>query len=592
MATKDEDVLMDKDTVKRLILDAKTPLEQINEIVRVVYKVGRKVLPEYLDEWGREGSFDFLSCLLGVGDDDYSQDLFFRAFDVERNFLDVCSRKSVEVIVEVSEKFYRIAGKNLLRGTALEKLESYLSRNPDDIDEAIEYYKNHYPLGVGLSFAWMAALKCNGRENWGKYLTWIDAARGVEELTIALHVLMLYPTGFDVSFVEDAIVERIVNCQGLCNDEGSKSELYRAAKNWRKIVSASHRARLDAVIMELEQEGCASVLYYAAQDLCCTVDQLSEADVESSFSLLQKVGLEQKGTLGDISLCLQKVIDKFPLLVFGFIEEYCVSHKCNISVFENLCQSLIKCDKSIRDRFFTKWLMADSIVLARNVHDVASYLYPENRLEIAADFGLLNQATEEDLILSFLRAIGWLYLTPEACVSFLVSCACLMAVDSLKSVHSDFFYLVVLNYLDVYKSELEKVPREGRRKASFKYLKKLAENADDWWKKLKKKGECPEIAPSMRQRELCSKHRSEIYGKAMREAREQSVLSFIARNIQLLHGRGWIVPTFTAEGEKLQESVLKRFSASVRMSRLSEIEGHTLETRLTELRRVRWEVRA
>jgi hypothetical protein len=41
----------------------------------------------------------------------------------------------------------------------------------------------------------------------------------------------------------------------------------------------------------------------------------------------------------------------------------------------------------------------------------------------------------------------------------------------------------------------------------------------------------------------------------------------------------------------LQESVLKRFSASVRISRLSAIEGHSLETRLTELRRVRREGR-
>ena len=589
MDVENKDKTVDKDVAKQLILSGKTPLEQLTELTRIVYRVGREVLPGYLNEWYQEGAFDFLSCLLSVAEDGLSRDVCFRVFDIERNYLDVCCRQSVQVVVDVSEKCYRIAGKDLISSMALEKLRTYLCRYPEDIDGAISHYKEHYPSGEGLSFVWLAALKCNALMYWGKLLAWLDDAKSDEGLIIALHVLTMYPVELDASFAESEVVERILKCRIRCVGDGAKGELFRAATNWSRIVHGDSQIRLRELSNELVHEGCPSVLYYATQNAHQIFEQQLETDVKWSLSEFLKVDLNHKGTLENISFYLQEVVAKFPAQVFEFIENYCVEHKCNISVFENLCQSLIKCDKCIRDRFFTKWLMSDTIVLARNVHDVASYLYPENRLEIAADFGLLNQVEEEDLILSFLRAIGWLYLTPEACISFLVSCACLMTVDSLKSVHNDFFYLVVLNYLDLYKRELEKVSREGRSRANFKYLKKLAALADDWWKKLKKKGECPELAPSMRHRELCAKHRSEIYGKAMRDAREQSVLSFIARNIQLLHGRGWIVPTFTSEGEKLQESVLKRFSASVRVSGLSEIEGHTLETRLTELRRVRWE---
>lgn len=580
-----------KESAKQMILGAKTPLEQVEVISRIVYKVGRKELPKYLNEWCQEGAFDFFACLLNVKDDDFSRDVFFPIFDVERNYLDVCCRQSIVAVIEVTEKCYRIAGRDLVSGMALEKLETYLNRNPGDIDDAITHYGNHYPSGAGLSFVWLAALKFDGRTYWRKWLKWAEGLMNEESLTAALHVLTLYPSGLDASFVVNDVVERIVKWKTKCSGDGSKGELYRAAENWCKIAQGSSRTQLNAVIKELVHESCASVLYYASQNLYWTADQQTEKDVEWWLSEFLKTELEHKGILENISFYLQKVIAKFPARAFAYVEEYCVRHKCSIIVFENLYQAVATCDECLRNKYFTKWLMADSIVLARSVYEVVSHLVPDHRLQIRADFGFLENPSEEDFLLTFLRAIGWLYLMPETCVCFLVSCARLMTAESLKSVYNDFFYLVVLNYLDVYKDEIGKIPSSESEKGSTKYLSELESFADEWRRKLKEKGECQELTPSMRQRELCAKYQGELYGNAMKEAREKSVVSQIARNIQLLHGRGWIVPTFTADGEKLQDSLLSRFSASVRIPRLSEMEGHTLETRLTELRRIRWEGR-
>ena len=133
--------------------------------------------------------------------------------------------------------------------------------------------------------------------------------------------------------------------------------------------------------------------------------------------------------------------------------------------------------------------------------------------------------------------------------------------------------------------------KDDKGKPYYKYLKKLESDALRWWKRLKAAGACPELSPSIRHKELYAKHRSEVYGKAMMEARNNSILSQIAHNICILHGRGWIVPVQTADGEKMEDSLLERFSASIRISRLSEIEEHTLETRLAELRHAKWENR-
>ena len=71
---------------------------------------------------------------------------------------------------------------------ALEKLGTYLCRYPEDIDSAINHYKEHNSSGEGLSFVWLAALKCNAQLYWGKLLSWIDEAKSDEGLIIALHV--------------------------------------------------------------------------------------------------------------------------------------------------------------------------------------------------------------------------------------------------------------------------------------------------------------------------------------------------------------------------------------------------------------------
>ena len=216
MDVENKDKTIDKDVAKQLVLSGKTPLEQLTELTHIVYKVGRKVLLGYLNEWYQEGAFDFLSCLLSVTEDGLSRDVFFRVFDIERNYLDVCCRQSVQVVVDVSEKCYRISGKDLISGIALEKLGTYLCRYPEDVGGAIYHYKEHNPSGEGLSFVWLAALKCNALMYWGKLLAWIDDAKSEEEIIIALHVLTMHPVELDASFVESEVVERILECRIRC----------------------------------------------------------------------------------------------------------------------------------------------------------------------------------------------------------------------------------------------------------------------------------------------------------------------------------------------------------------------------------------
>lgn len=591
--TEDSCETISKVSLERQIVAPGDSVSQIKIIIDATYKCGRKNVLEWLNDWYNNGVFDYLSCLYSALSHELPKNIFFRAVGVFRDYIDICSRQPVGLVIDIAEKSCKLAGADLSSGLALEKAEAYLSRHPDDIDNAIVHCERTNPYGNGSQHVWIAALAYNSDLYWKRFLSWIDAAEKDDEIATTMRTLAQIPekTGGVASTVVD-VVERIVKVHGLCLNDDVKGALYLAAEAWRKVVDCQHRDALEKIANNLLNEGCPFVLYFATREAWLSAKQQSMECVDAWLSAFVKVDPKHKGIIENLSYYLHELLDSHPEKVFVFIENYSREHSSSITVFNNIIISKISdADETLRNKYFTRWLASDSISVARNVYEIVSHVRPDTTLHINVVFDQPVKYSAGELLLIFLRAIGWLYSMPETCIGFLVSCAQKMHEESLKFVYDDFFYLVVLSYVEEYVKVLKQVSKEDEGKPYYKYLKKLERDALNWWERLKATGECLELSPSIRHKELYAKHRSEVYGKAMKEARDNSVLSQIAHNICLLHGRGWIVPVHTADGEKMEESLLKRFSASIRISRLSEIEEHTLETRLTELRHVRWEPR-
>lgn len=566
-------------------------VSQIKAIAAAVHEHGYKAVVQCLDDCYRKEKYDYLSCLSHIPDNELSREISFQIIWIFREYISICGRQAVKVVFDVAEKCHRLAGQDAAGGVALEMIETYLHRYPEDIHEAITHCERKDPYNNGSQFVWRAALGHNVKANIGKFLSWLDNAKTDEEIAIAMHTLTFVPEKIsDVSTVANEVTDRIVKMHGLCLNDTAKGELYRAGEAWRKVVDGRHGRILEEIACKLLGEGNPTVLYWATQEAAFSVKQQSEKDVDAFLVAFSKIDPIHKGSIENLSFYLQKLLNVCPGKVFAFIETYCRDHSCNVTIFNGLIHAIANCDETFRNRYLTRWLSSDSMSDAGNVHEIVSGVRPGKTLMIRAVFDSCEECTDEILLFLFLRAIGWLYLMPETCVGFLVSCACQMRkIECLKSIYGDFFYLVILNYLDEYKQTLDKIPACDRRTAVFKYLKKLELEGERWWKRLKDAGELPELSPSIRHKELHAKRQKEVYGKAMEEVQKNSLLSQIAHNVFLLHGRGSITPVYTAEGESLQESLLQHFSASVRIPMLSEIEGHTLAIRLLELRRVRRE---
>ena len=590
--TEDRCETISKDILERQIVASEDSVSQI-KIVIDAFQKSEKIALEFLNDRYQKGVFDYLSCLYSALSQELPKNIFFHASRVFGYYVDICERQSIAIVIDVAEKCYAIAGGNLHGALALEKVEAYLSRYPEDIDNAIAHCEHTNPYGNGSQHVWIAALAYNGDLYWKRFLSWIDAAEKEDEIATAMRTLAQIPekAGGVTSAVTD-VVERMVKAHGLCLNDDGKGALYLAVEAWCKVVDCQHGEALEKIANNLLNEGCPVVLYFATRDAWLSAKQQSIESIDAWLSTFVRVDPQYKGIIENLSYYLHELLDICPEKVFAFVENYSREHSCNITVFNEIISKIAASDETLRNKYFTRWLASESISVARNVYEIVSHVRIDTQLRISVAFEPATKCSDEQLLLLFLRAIGWLYMMPETCIGFLVSCACKMGtVECLKSVYADFFYLVVLNYIDEYKRVFEQVPACDRQAPCYEYLRELAIDADKWWEQFKAAGACPELSPSIRHKELYAKHRSEVYGKAMKEARDMSILSHIAHNICLLHGRGWIVPVHTEDGEKMEESLLKQFSASIRISRLSEIEEHTLETRLAELRCAKWETR-
>lgn len=583
--------MSNKDWLEQQIVSACDSISKFKLFTDAVRNCGQKGVVSYLVEWHRKNVFDYLSCLLQVPEQELSNNFFICVFGVFLTYLEICDHQDVGVVIDAVEKCYKIAGRDFASGLALEKLESYLGRYPEDIDVAMLHYENTAPYGKGRPFVWMEALKSKGELYWKKFFSWIDNAKNDDENVIALQALTMIPTSLnDVSSIMNEAIKRIVKMHEVYQSDEIKGALYRATEAWCGIVDRQNNDVLVNITNALLADGSLNVLYFATMSSAFSVKQQSQDVIDYRLSIFLNIDPKQTELVNNLSLYLQKLLPICPERVFSFIEDYTVKHSCSITIFDGVIDSIAKCDELLRNQYFTRWLESDSICVARNVYEIASHLQPEKSLNIQVVFAAHEQCSDERLLVLFLRAIGWLYLFPETCVGFLVSCAQKMGISVLKSVFHDFFYLIVLNYLSEYKQALKQLPSHERRMPYYKYLKKLELFADQWWGKLSTAGECRELFPSVRHKELHSKRLAGLFAKATKDARANSILSHIARNVDILHGRGWIVSTQTAEGEQMQESLLQHISSSFRISRLSEIASHTLEIRLSELRYFRREM--
>lgn len=582
---------MNQCSLERQITASGDAISQIKIILAAFHDDEQKTVLGCLDNCYRKGSFNFLSTISHLPDNEYSSDFAFQLIEIFRNYIDICSHQSVEEVFRAAEKCHRFAGKDLASGLALEPIETYLCRYPEDIDSAIMHCEHTNPYGNGSPFLWWAALRQNVKANWGKFLSWMDNAQTDGEIVVAIHTLAFVPekTG-EVLWVAADVVDRIIKWHTRCHDDAGKGALYRANEAWRKVVDRRHLPALEEIARKLLNEGNPMVLHWAAQEASFSGKTQAAEEVDALLSAFSKIDPQHKGSVGHLSFYLRTVMGVYPEKVLSFMETYCLDHSCTVTIFDGAIRAIANCDETLRNKYLTRWLASDSVFVARNVQEIASGVRPDKALEIKAVFASSEEGTDDFLLLLFYRAIGWLYLLPETCVGFLISCACQMRnIECLKSTYSDFFYLVVVNYLDEYRQALNHIPACKRHAPIYKYLRKLALDAEEWWKRLDAAGKVPELYPSIRHKELHAKRQAEIYGKVMEEAHEKSFLSQIAHDIRLLHGRGSITPVYTEGGENLQESLLHRFNVSVRISRLTEIEGHTLEIRLRELRRARWE---
>ena len=101
--TEDSCETISKDILERQIVASGNSVSQI-KIVIDAFQKSEKITLEYLNDWYQKGVFDYLSCLCSALSQELPKNIFFRAVGVFRDYIDICSRIPVGLVIDVAEK--------------------------------------------------------------------------------------------------------------------------------------------------------------------------------------------------------------------------------------------------------------------------------------------------------------------------------------------------------------------------------------------------------------------------------------------------------------------------------------------------------
>lgn len=270
-----------------------------------------------------------------------------------------------------------------------------------------------------------------------------------------------------------------------------------------------------------------------------------------------------------------------------FIERYLTKSRkgCpSLKLFPQTTRGMRKLDGAVLSQLVTRWLLSGNLVLMKAVSELVSGANPPERdLGLNADLTLVNGSQVLLLALAE-RAIGWMSLNYRTCIGYVISCTVGMTKETLKFFESDFFFMLCINYSMEMKRALGPRKRDCRM-GYYKFIKRMLCQAEVFWTKRDKLGQCPELSPTRLMRHEFQVFQSRRFAEANQESMEKAVILKLFPFIHLLHGHGTVTHVYDKDGNLHRDvSYLQHHHASVSLPIMSTVSSQTFESRLYHLR--------
>ncbi len=487
----------------------------------------------------------------------------------------------IHEVVDLFAKFDEIGEGDLAAGIWWNELTSLFEENPQSRNEIIALGLQEENVGQGLCTAFHSAFSANLFFYFPYAISLLNQTDGLPPNT------------------HDRILFACRDLQVVAMPEDLKHSYYKTllALVHRHPPTCSFAVLYDCIhsitiqkdnwteaskqlLEELFQINDQPMLWNVALRLSLDINKTPNEEIGMSLKALLKTDIENKGILARIDHLLHRMIDSgMETTSIDFIADFLCKENSNFDMFPSSIQSLRETQEALLCERATRWLLSKN----RRLEHIAARMLPDDPFdksskEYFVDARQLQEVGPDGVLTFCAKAIGLLFDKPRALFGFVFPALDYLDGPSKEKIEKIVYDPIVLTYPDKARIWLSN-HRNIISKPTTERLEKIFDEADKYYDHFKEFAKIPELNPTIDQLKESEKDLQEAVEKGFDTAMENTILSKIATQVVLLHGKKSAYANPLPGNDDIQTSELQTHSLTTTVPKLPSAIG--LEFRWT-----------
>ena len=563
---------MSLEETKARLLTASETAEDLLTLISDLYvqeiRSGEKFLAEALSELHNTSVIDIVKVVSGIDRNSCGKD-FFTILNAFENALPTLDSR-IEDVLHCLAHLTQQAGRDLAAGGIYIAFQHYCSVEVQRSRDSVKFILAQREHNAYASFLSSSILAYDSNNVVEAIQTTEDIIANRNEIIRNQAYVTLGKLNIDETKA-DIIWELIFSSAVSEKDNGCSASILRATLHFGEKFPA-YWPKIKDVLTAVFEASSVEILYMISDIVAFQRFELPKSILHLIVKQLTNVSSEHKGIIDNIDHLLVTLIKTEESCLAIELLESILGAGVELKSLDYFSNELINNYHELRNHIVTKWLLQGEAPLCRSILDLLNDATGK-AIELKAEMTLLDNEVKQEFVSR--KVIGWLFTTPIAAASFILSISEVASVNTVKKLEGILFYPLLFSYPGELKSLFQSSIDNGIQE---ELCERLLEKYNSYNSDVEKVFGIKELkAPS---ENLSAYWRG--FEKSMQEAQEEaSKLSFIqmlAKTHVLLYGNSSVYYVHQAEGHSIrQEALMHTFSHSTEMPRLNVLDPVSLD---------------
>ncbi len=258
------------------------------------------------------------------------------------------------------------------------------------------------------------------------------------------------------------------------------------------------------------------------------------------------------------------------------------NNELKVSDFQHLDHELVnERNSDFLNRIVTKWLLIGDVQLCCALHDAITK-GDIDLIELSIDESVLP-LTDSEFLFMIKKAVGWLFYSPIAVVSFLLSIISHTTADTKKQIIRLIYDPLLLSYTEKVKEFLTKI-QESADSDILVVIDQLLSELDSYNANFKGINKIKELKAPQKEVHLYWRDFEVKMSQSMNEARKGSIVNLIATTQTILYGNDVVTPSILGSKNQRMKNTLHSFSQKIDIPKMTVVDPEGLEMMLRVFR--------